>query len=405
MAGYVYTKMKEALYGSSTVSKYTGMYSPNIIKCLIIGKDFIFVGYHTRQSRIVRMDYQQVCQDMTKVNTGFINNLFAGNKLNCLEEIYVDYAYKDTAYFESSVFNIEQFAKSLIDTGRIRYYGYISLNCSIEDVAKVFNSAITNHNYVYTLCGDRSLPIAIGRKVCNDEDWYKRHIVQPDSYKVDAELKRFFDRVDSTVESLVKQALEEQNSAVCCEYIDKLVKIDNSYLDDLRYFCFALHSAKTNSAVKALPWVELFIKMYDGVRADKNYKVENIGAMYGTEPELVKLVDKFLCIKGSFSAKELDGIENNVIILKSLLDSGNGCLGIYPYMISLFKYYLNNLSKSKKNVAVMALCMQEHFGKVVINPESQKACISELDGHQLIDFYLHMMFTSRDAIDKQRGRG
>lgn len=230
---YVYGKLKEALLGGNG-DKVGKDFSPNMVKSLFIGRDNIVVIYHTRSSRVVKMDINQVTIELGSgaSRRESLNNVLNKYKLGCLEEIYADAAYRSIA---GGYLDLKKYVDELSRT-RLRYYGWYN-----GDATKIIPYMDENRvNHGYTLCAANSracrqnLPMEVCEVTGKSVPWYKVHDVRPADYQIDASLAKFFATVDAQIEKEATERMERDTLVLKTAAVKALYKEDYEQFIDTK---------------------------------------------------------------------------------------------------------------------------------------------------------------------------
>lgn len=231
---YTYQKLKELVQGS-----YKGAprdWTPNSVKALVIGCNFLFIAYHIRQPRVVQLDTGEVSGDM-RLNgaNGSLVNLLKQKQMSCLEEVYVDSAYQNCL----GLMNIEEYATSLINTrSRLRYFGYCQ-GVDPNELLAGFGNAQLNQDGQYSYAGDKTRKGTLNYQSVLNNNWYSKYNLRPDKYSGDAAngaLARYFKRIETQIEDSVKEEINNLKSQGIANAVVSLYNQDLENLGNISSF-------------------------------------------------------------------------------------------------------------------------------------------------------------------------
>lgn len=237
MANYIYSKVKEALGGrnmSSSRNTVIKDWSPNMVKALVICRNFIIVANHVNPPRMHQLDVQEVVKDLEgSGSTGALHNLLKQRQLSCLEEIYVDSMFNNYKH----IFNMDAYISSLLnEKSRLRVYGYCD-GTNPGMAGEMFNNyrnAQIRGDFSYCYAYDKSRTSVVQYKEVGNIDWYKNYNLRPQYYSLDAEkgkLHTWFKKCENSVKADIESAEKEADSTNRAGYIQKLFSQDvNNYL-------------------------------------------------------------------------------------------------------------------------------------------------------------------------------
>lgn len=205
---YMYQQLRLAVLETKNDSSFTKNWSPNLIKAIFITRGSILIAYHTRNPKLIPLDMNVSIPDIQKNGTqGSLHNILTKKQLSCLEEIYVDNAFKNY----QGIFNLEYYVQTLVSSiSRLRYYGYTN-EVDLTEAYSRFNDARINgiKDYAYALDSHRKTQLEIIST--NNDDWYKKFNLRPDVYSIDAEkgtLSAWLNLVKKTVGAEMDKKLE-----------------------------------------------------------------------------------------------------------------------------------------------------------------------------------------------------
>ena len=196
MGSYIYNKVKEALGGSNFVSgKAFKGWSPNEVRAIFIMRDFICVADYIKAPVLVKLDLAEVAKDLeSPFVRGSLNNLLSTRQLSCMEEIYVDEAYK----LKTSLIDLPAYVNSIVSgKSRLRYWAYVS-GVPADAVYNAYMDALTNAYQDFSFA--KSVGCFDYNSTDND-DWYKKYLLRPQFYAVDADngrLATWFRKVEKS---------------------------------------------------------------------------------------------------------------------------------------------------------------------------------------------------------------
>lgn len=196
MGSYIYNKVKEALGGSNFVSgKAFKGWSPNEVRAIFIMRDFICVADYIKAPVLVKLDLAEVAKDLdSPFVRGSLNNLLSTRQLSCMEEIYVDEAYK----LKTSLIDLPAYVSSIVSgKSRLRYWAYVS-GVPADAVYNAYMDALTNAYQDFSFA--KSVGCFDYNSTDND-DWYKKYLLRPQFYAVDADngrLATWFRKVEKS---------------------------------------------------------------------------------------------------------------------------------------------------------------------------------------------------------------
>lgn len=203
---------------SSVVSDWT----PNGVKSIIIGKNYILVAKHLGVStgcvKRYDLDVNLVAEDLQKMTSGYgkakLNSVLMKRSLTCLEEIYIDTMYLSYPTVINLVEYVQEMMKS---TSRLRYFGYGNLPESGLD-AYLNKAYIENSkNLDYTIGTDENISKALNVRSTGNDKWYTKYMLRPTYYKLDNDkgnLAIHFRKFESDYTRYLenKDSLEKANS-------------------------------------------------------------------------------------------------------------------------------------------------------------------------------------------------
>lgn len=248
--GYIYDSLKTALGGNKMSSKNAVIsdWTPNGVRCLVISRNYIFVGYHVQMPKIVPLNIEEVQKELEKHSSqGALHNLLTQRKLSCLEEIYVDSMFQNYKYLMDMELFISKHKSS--DNLRLRYYGYCECpNGSEQYLQKKYSGMLVNPDYLYCLATDRERvnTIKIQATPTDYKTWYKEYNLRPQYYKLDGEQGRlaiYFKKGADVIEGLIASQESAKNEMAMEAVIKKIIEVDKAnlkYVESLLKFSKSL---------------------------------------------------------------------------------------------------------------------------------------------------------------------
>ena len=272
---YMYQMLSKAIFDSEDKNKIKSDWSPNTIKNIVILRDCIVVVYHTtRQTKFVQLNQEALDDIMSNGSKGALHNVLGAYQLSCLEEIYVDSVFQNYL----GTFNLDKYVNGLKNTrSRLRYCGY-------------YNKGKQTLSEDYTLAQSKGV-VNIGIQNLDNTDWYTKHNLRPENYKLDKErgtLDAWFTKVERNMTEYYGQVKKE----VYANAVDKLYCVlFEKLLGDLKYYRYwftmikLIKSGKKNSVGDAiLKWVN-----FSNERGEKVFK-QNV---YITKDKAVELYNNY----------------------------------------------------------------------------------------------------------------
>ena len=248
--GYMYDSLKNALGGNKLNSKSSVIndWTPNGVRCLVISRNFIFVGYHVQLPKVLPLNIEEVRKELEKHSSqGALHNLLTQRQLSCLEEIYVDSMFQNYKYLMDMDVFINKHRSS--ENLRLRYYGYCDCSPGSEQyLQKTYSDKIINVDYLYCLATDkeRMQSIKIQATPTDYKEWYKNFNLRPQYYKLDApqgRLNVYFKKGLSVIEGLIASQENAKTEMAIDAVISKIIEIDKAnlkYVEDLLKFSKSL---------------------------------------------------------------------------------------------------------------------------------------------------------------------
>lgn len=268
--GYLYDVVKKALGGDKMGSGHAGVikdWSPNSIKALIISRDFIFIAHHIKMPKLIPLDPYEMAADLQQNGrTGALHNLLLQRQLSCMEEIYVDPAFKNYC----GAMNLDLYISKLKnERSRLRFYGYIQGNVG-EELVGAFSKANMNADPMYSYALDRGRTATLSYQRVDNPDWYKNYNLRPQYYALDSEkgnLHRWFVQSEAKIQEEVSgnaEALKEQGIA---QALNILVSQDLENMNEVLIYL------SLNSYLKTASGDKVFSCVGSGIReATENFK-------------------------------------------------------------------------------------------------------------------------------------
>lgn len=178
---YLYDVMKEALGGKSfssgTVSKN---WSPNEVRAIVLMRDFLLVADYLKYPKVIPFNQEELYKDLSNPNRrGNLNNLLTDRQLSCLEEIYVDEAFRQNF---QNVIDLEGYVQGLFNSrSRLRYYGYVT-GMTANQLTAFYQTIIQQGKMDCTLAKDMG-----GFRYVDTENttWYKQYNLRDQYYELD----------------------------------------------------------------------------------------------------------------------------------------------------------------------------------------------------------------------------
>ena len=232
---YTYQKLKELVQGSSkTVPRD---WTPNSVKAIVIGCNFLFIAYHVRQPKVIQLDPGEVSGDM-RLNgaNGSLVNLLKQKQMSCLEEVYVDSAYQNCP----GLMDIEEYATSLINTrSRLRYYGYCQ-GIDPNELLSGFGKAQLDQDGQYSYAGDTTRKGTLNYQTVQNNNWYSKYNLRPDKYAVgdaaNGALARYFKRIEVQIEDSVKEEINKLKTQGIANAVVSLYNQDLNNIGNISSF-------------------------------------------------------------------------------------------------------------------------------------------------------------------------
>lgn len=222
-------------------------YSPNNVRAIFIGVEFIAVVPHVGPVRRVLLKYEEVCNDIQKNgSTGCLNNLLTKHQMSCLEEIYVDGTYQQC----KGLINLESYIQTLLkDSTRIRCYGYCS-GVSYEEIKSKYCSGVSD--YLYGMDNNRAGRIS-GTPV-NNPMWYTKHMLRPNDYELDSpkrELSIKLNKIEAQMSAAVAEKRKAEEVKTVSQALAEVMRRDITILSSKSYALYrGLVASITRNNVK-----------------------------------------------------------------------------------------------------------------------------------------------------------
>lgn len=286
---YMYQMLSKAIFDSEDKNKIKSDWSPNTIKNIVILRDCIVVVYHTtRQTKFVQLNQEALDDIMSNGSKGALHNVLGAYQLSCLEEIYVDSVFQNYL----GTFNLDKYVNGLKNTrSRLRYCGYVQWVMGAgQNIFNYYNKGKQTLSEDYTLAQSKGV-VNIGIQNLDNTDWYTKHNLRPENYKLDKErgtLDAWFTKVERNMTEYYGQVKKE----VYANAVDKLYCVlFEKLLGDLKYYRYwftmikLIKSGKKNSVGDAiLKWVN-----FSNERGEKVFK-QNV---YITKDKAVELYNNY----------------------------------------------------------------------------------------------------------------
>ena len=352
---YTYSKLEEALFGKGNKAFVGAESSPNNVRAIVIGGSFIFVVFHTKGSRLVQLDVNEVNKDLMKNgrNAG-LHNVLSRFQLSCLEELYLDSVYKRGEF--SGCFDLQKYISGLVNSKcRLRYYGYCQneMDYWLKDR---YDRVRSGQEFTYSLFNDKErvqsgMVIELAGQV-NNPEWYKHYNLRGNDYALDKHngtLDRYFSSIRNKIDKEVQGAIDNAKAQGFAACISGLYKQDLAMLDGMLQWKLLSKACKIltleiQGAIHSAPEIAVTLRTHV---FKKLYKDENRKFTLKVNAEEMKNIlmeskceknDKligiyqqdFLTFKGS--APKLGGKDEKVLeMLSSRLESGEGITGFKSY--------------------------------------------------------------------------
>lgn len=213
--GYMYENVKKLCGGNRVASNSRVItdWTPNAIRCLIISRNFIFVAHHgTKPAVLLPLSEVEAANDVKKNgSSGSLTNLLNRRQLSCMEEIYVDYAFRDYKGF----LNLESYVAELTRDGssRLRYYGYGDFTQVGNILVELYRDTLINFNYMFTYANYKHRG-KLEYFSTGIDDWYTKYNLRPQYYGLDGPkgtLSIYFRRCEDEVK---KKILASRNVTI-----------------------------------------------------------------------------------------------------------------------------------------------------------------------------------------------
>lgn len=371
---YMYQMLSKAIFDSEDKNKIKSDWSPNAIRNIVILRDCIIVVYHTtRQTKFVQLNQEALDDIMSNGSKGALHNVLGAYQLSCLEEIYVDSVFQNYL----GTFNLDKYVNGLKNTrSRLRYCGYVQWVMGAgQNIFNYYNKGKQALSEDYTLSQSKGV-VNIGIQSLDNTDWYTKHNLRPENYKLDKErgtLDAWFTKVERDMTEYYGQVKKE----VYANAVDKLYcALFEKLLGDLKYYRYwftmvkLIKSGKDNGFGKSL--------------ANAGGTPENIfnSVVYISKDKAVEIYNKYLknknvspddftyilgLLKKYYSLNDtranLDGYTVNLVETASekgitdFLDAGSS-LGAR----------IHRLLQNKKNVLFLRVACENNG----VNPEEMK---------------------------------
>lgn len=231
---YMYQMLSKAIFDSEDKNKIKSEWSPNAIRNIVILRDCIIVVYHTtRQTKFVQLNQEALDDIMSNGSKGALHNVLGAYQLSCLEEIYVDSVFQNYL----GTFNLDKYVNGLKNTrSRLRYCGYVQWVMGAgQNIFNYYNKGKQALSEDYTLAQSKGV-VSIGIQSLENTDWYMKHNLRPENYKLDKE-RGTLDAWFTKVERDMTEYYGEMKKAANMESLDKLYcnLLDKS-LYDIKYY-------------------------------------------------------------------------------------------------------------------------------------------------------------------------
>lgn len=364
--GYLYDSLKKALGGkmSTSASAVINNWSPNEVRALFIGKDFILVAHHIKRPSLYVLDMNLVIQDLAyNGSTGALHNLLSQRQLSCMEEIYVDSIFKNYL----GLFNMEGYISRLLnDRSRLRYYGYFQ-SISGADIYERYNKVSLNGDVMYSYAGDTGRGKMLQFFSVGNSTWYKNYNLRPSRYSMDSEkgnLARWFRNTEKSIEVYIS----EEKSAKLRENTEFLIaELFKQDLENLDVLVKLLNFKKVFSNNRDI----IFRKVCDlitenilnGEVAMEIYSKDLVSALSNSGIEAGNKEKYLLGVYGNLGILPTSSRELDLELMVDLAEKHNGFICLKDKLDGLCCKLYERVKGSYGNI--MNLMVLEEIGEVI----------------------------------------
>lgn len=346
MGSYIGGKLREALgsqkydspgKSSSVIRDWT----PNNIRVLIVGLDFIYMLSHLRghsAGKFVLLEAEKLEEELMSPYYGSpkLNTILNKRVLSCLEEIYVSNLYLRVP----SVINLESYINGLKGkNSRLRAYGYGEL--SLQGSQMAISSWACGNTVGSLLAKDGGLNLSW--KMVDNHEWYKHYYLRPEYYlkdKPNGNLAVHFKKVEK--EYALKQSKDKARSESDSlkESYERSLRLDLEsvdYIGSLLSVAMRMKSSSNEFDKKCSDAIRKSIK----VQEVQGLTVDLVRSVLGDNRDSRRLCEAYsLMGMLSMDKTKLRVTEGGYINLFNVMD--NMCLGVADVCIS------NGMSDSVK---------------------------------------------------------
>lgn len=354
----------KALTGVTNLDKIPSTWSPNMVKAIVLTRDYVIVVNHMQQPRVFNFNAEEAYAFISaNGGKGKLQNVLTNRTLSCLEEIYVDSLFKEY----SGAFNLSAYISQLqSNVSRLRYFGYVENSGDVDEFVNAYTRAVNNglKDYCYATDNTRNQTLEIYST--ENTEWFKRYNLRPNDYKPDkvgGPLHTWFKSVEqdvaekyalklSEVESEAKSQIYKElvnNDLQNCIHINMLMSLKEIYASSMEGNpCFTV-SNDTKIIVDSLPKSIVYntkIPKEDLIEA-----LKSLGKNY-SKPVLATLRE--LILKSEATTSRESSLVN-LSELKELIEKGNSTIINYEkYYYSMIDNFYNSHWTHRLSSAVTA---------------------------------------------------
>ena len=233
---YIYEKVKEEFKRCEQgAGDQIQGWTPNKYRCIVIGMDYIFYGYHLYAPKMIKLVRSKVEEDIEwyKQRDGryTVHYLLLQRQLSCLEEIYLDVAFRNS----QAMFNLYEFAEmNFKRTTRLRAFGY----ADTEGLKDMLVTTYKNANSMYAMYLDEYMKGMLKFVVANNKDWYKKYNLRPTFYKLDEDdssLAKYFKQQERIIGDMAKASMVKKIDEVKRDEVAEIIQQDIAELQNIGY--------------------------------------------------------------------------------------------------------------------------------------------------------------------------
>ena len=375
---YMYQMLSKAIFDSEDKNKIKSDWSPNTIKNIVILRDCIIVVYHTtRQTKFVQLNQEALDDIMSNGSKGALHNVLGVYQLSCLEEIYVDSVFQNYL----GTFNLDKYVNGLKNTrSRLRYCGYVQWVMGAgQNIFNYYNKGKQALSEDYTLSQSKGV-VNIGIQSLDNTDWYTKHNLRPENYKLDKErgtLDAWFTKVERDMTEYYGQIKKVEN----LENIDKFYcSLLNKSLSDIKYYRY-WHTAKKLIKNGKTNWLATYLfsdsfSKYFSLGFSTGY-----GKTYISKEKLVYLYNKYFkerVSKGDFlfalwcfkrwgvidDTKATDEYMNSLVETPTTKNKKPKLLELEEDLKSYIAHIIDNDKTKKWSFAILVTCERNGLSEV-----------------------------------------